>query len=288
MPIKVAAWNVNRSLGNEFEGLIFNGLEQLDADVLVLGEAYSTDDSTPDGFEDDVLGRVNQFADRLGYDYIVQTPYQESGSRSLDEAAQGEQVRLMVLGREVIKNANLIRLYNRNALELNIVDDQTGIEIQGIAAHFDDRHEHYRQRMTIDLLSYLDPLKPKLLMGDLNAMNANSFESRLLKTRFAQFIADHSFTKRMKLITGRSIEMANGSTIRGLEKFGFEDAARFNEPTYKIAGIPFGRIDRIMVAQSENKKYKDIVAQPVSTKSLSGSVHRAISTVITTNVDLQR
>ena len=287
MSVKVAAWNVKRGLGNEYEGLIFNGLDQLNADVVVLSEAYSTNDTTPDGLEEDVIGRVSEFAERQGYDYIAQTPYQESGLRSPNESEPGEQTYLMVLGREVIKSANLIRLYNRDALDLNIVDQQTGISIQGIAAHFDDRHEYYRQKMTIDLISNLDPNRPSLLMGDLNAMNANSSAARLLRTNAARYIANHSFTERMKSITSRSIEMANGSILRGLEQYGFEDAARFGESTVKLAGIPFGRIDYIMVARSKTKNYKDIVAEPVCVRNFRGSDHKAISAVIRTNLERQ-
>lgn len=277
MSVKVAAWNVKRSLGNEYEGLIFNGLEQLNADVVVLSEAFSTDDTTPDDLEDDVLTRVNSFADKMDYDFIGYIPYQESGLRSPKESKPGEQTYMMVLGREVIKSTNLLRLYNRNAYGLDIVDSQTGINIQGIATHFDDRHEYYRQKMMIDLMANLDPIKPNLLMGDFNAMPGDTWPARLLRTNIARFIADHSFTERMSSITNRSIEMANGSIMRKFSDIGFRDADHFHQSTYKLGKISYGQLDYILVDKP------NIVAGSFEVNNFPGSDHEAISAVIHPN-----
>ncbi len=282
MSVKVATWNVNRSLGNEYEGLIFNGLEQLNADVVVLSEAFSTDDFTPDNLKDDVLSRVNSFADKMDYDFIGHMPYQESGWRSPKEARTGEQTYLMVFGREVIKSTNLLRLYNRNAYELDIVDIQTGINIQGIATHFDDRYEYFRQKMMIDLMSNLDPRpdRPNLLLGDFNAMPGKTREAQLLRTKAARFIADHSFTERMAIITNRSIEMANGSIMRKLSDIGFRDADQFQHSTYKLGKISYGQLDHIMIAKS------NIRSNSFEINNFPGSDHKAISAII--HIDLPK
>lgn len=284
MSVKVAAWNVNRSLGNEYEGHIFSGLEQLNADVVVLSEAFSTDDTTPDDLEDNVLTRVNSFADKMDYDFIGYIPYQESGLRSPKESMLGEQTYLMVLGREVIRSTNLLRLYNRNAYELGIVDNQTGINIQGIATHFDDRHEYNRQKMMIDLIPNLDPSpsRPNLILGDFNAMPGNTREAQLLRTKTARFIADHSFTERMAIITKRSIEMANGSIMRKFSDIGFSDADHFHHSTYKLGKISFGQLDHILVAKP------NIVAGSFEINNFPGSDHKAISAVIHTNLPKER
>lgn len=284
MSVKVATWNVKRSLGNEYEGLIFDGLEQLNADVVVINEAFSTDDSTPEGLKDDVLARVNNFADKMNYDFIGYIPHQESGSRGLKESVPGERTYMMVLGREVIKSTNLLRLYNRNAYELDIVDKQTGINIQGIAAHFDDRNEFFRQKTMIDLMSNLDPSpsRPNLLLGDFNAMPGNTRAAQLLRTKTARFIANHSFTERMSTITNRSIEMANGSIMRKLSDIGFKDADLFHHSTYKLGKISFGQLDHILVAKP------NIVAGSFEINNFSGSDHKAISAIIHTNLPKER
>lgn len=277
MSIRVAAWNVERGLGNKHQGRIFDGIKQLDSDIVVVSEAYGTDDTTSDELREDINGRIADFSEQQGYDYTQQIAYEEYDKRSLEESPKGYETYLMVLGRQAIKGTDSIRLGGRNALSLDIIDDQTNIKIKGIAAHFDDRNESLRQSMVHSLVENLDTNNPSILMGDLNALHANSWPARLLQTDVARLIANLSITKHMKLITNRAIEMSDGSVMRDLVDLGLRDADIHHNSTYKLGFITFGQLDHIMVAKL------GVVDGSFKVNNFRGSDHKAISATIYTD-----
>lgn len=205
MSIKVAAWNVAKGLGNGNEARIYEGIKQLDAEIVVLSEAYATDASNPN---EHVIDKISDFAMDNGYEFVVETGYNDEGS--VNEELQREQY-LVVLGRHALKGAGLIRLDNRSAIGLTLLDNQTDVEIQAVAAHFRDENEQLRQDMAQSLTALVDTTKPTLLIGDLNAMHRNSNHARLVRSPIIRGLSKlTNLHPRAKSLSGRLIEMADG------------------------------------------------------------------------------
>lgn len=282
MSIEVATWNLAKGLGTERQAQIFEGIKRLDSQTIVFSEAFRTTSVLPDEKQqqnDDIIGAIEDFSLENGYEQVISYPYADfpKPSEALDDEVYG-----LVLSRTALNldNTEMIRLGGRNALSLEVIckiDESEAAAVQVIAAHLDDRNEDLR-RMAIDSLpNYLIASRPKVMLGDFNAMHGDTTIARLLRTKPAKVIANNSFPKRARTITTRAVEMANGSTMARLEAMDYRDADRFSQATFKLGGLAIGQLDHILVANSESMH---IVAEQAKIFNLKGSDHKAILSVI--------
>lgn len=280
--IEVATWNVAKGFGTDRQNQIFEGIKRIGSETIIVSEAFRTTSDMPAEKRqqrEDILGAIEEFSLENGYGQVISYPYEDYPIplEALDEEPYG-----LVLSRNALNldSVEMIRLGGRNALNLEIIyntDNSETIAVQAIAAHLDDRNEGLR-RMALDSLPlHLNPSRPKVMIGDFNAMHGDMPIARLLRTKPAKVIADNSFPERARTITQRAVEMANGSILAKLEIMRFRDADRFSQATYKLGRIAVGQLDHIMVANSESMV---IVAEQAKIFNLKGSDHKAVSSVI--------
>ena len=287
MSIELATWNVAKGLRDENQSQILEGIKKLGSDVIVISEAFKTTIASPEEQRqqyDDIFGEIEGFALDNGYEQVIGYPYVDYPK---PPEAVGDEVYGLVLSRTAINlnNVEMIRMGGRNALNLELLyptEDNKTIAIQAIAVHLDDRNEDLRRMAMDSLPEHLIPSRPKVILGDFNAMHGDTPIARLLRTKPARVIANNSFPKRARTITTRAVEMANGSVMASLENMGFRDADRFSQPTYRLGRIAVGQLDHIMIANSETVH---IVATQTKVRNFKGSDHKAISSVI--HVDRQ-
>ena len=225
----LAAWNLARGLSSyEKHTQIEQGLESLDADIMILGEAI------------DNTGKIRnqQYAQQLGYDSTT-LPYND-----LKAHPSGEQY-LTLLSRVALDEVVPVYLGSRNAVKVTLVDP-SGLETLDIyGAHFDDRSEAARLGMAYAFLSLIEPGARTVLAGDLNAMPANNKIARVLRSRPIRTAAALVPHARTKSLTTRLTDMATGDVMTLLETSGFQDADTRNQPTMKTAVLRV-MLDHIM------------------------------------------
>ncbi len=270
-PTKVAAWNVAKGLGDSRAEHIFEGINRLDAQVIFLSEAYLTDYRVTN---EEILDKVKNLAKINGYK-MYETGYDDEG---LENDPKRSNQHGVVLGRQALKGATVLRLGSRNAFQLSIFDEKSQSEIQAVAAHFSDKNESSRNGMANALISQLDLDKPTLLLGDLNSMYRGSVPAKLLNSYFGKMGNIVSkIHPRTNSLAERLIGMADGSTMNILQQAGFKDGDQLNDSTFKFAGLSFGQLDHIMFAGPE------IVARTTLHRDIKGSDHVPISAIVHIN-----
>ena len=250
---QLAAWNLARGLSSyEKHTQIEQGLETLNADIVILGEAI------------DNTGKIRneQYAQELGYDSIT-LPYSD-----LEAHPSGEQY-ITLLSRVALKEVVSVYLGSRNAVKATLVDS-SGLETLDIyGAHFDDRSEATRLGMARAFLSLIEPGTRTVLVGDLNAMPANSKTARVLRSRSIRAAATLVPHARTKSLATRLTDMAAGDVMTLLEASGFQDADQSNQPTIKKAGLRV-MLDHIMHTS-------DVTISNFKNYDIPGSDHCAIA-----------
>ncbi len=229
MSLKIASWNVARKLSDpKRHQKIQAGLEVLDADVVVLSEAF------------DKTGRpVNlKFARESGYHMAV-TEYGDA-----DEHPSQKQW-LCLLSRKAI-GSSVIRLASRNALRATVTADESGRKVEVIGSHFDDRSERLRRAMGRSLLEQIDLSEPTIVAGDLNTMPGDRFNARLLGSGPARLAARMAPHPRIKSLGGRLNEMASGETLELLTTAGLADADPRHRSTMTVGGLAVAQLDHIL------------------------------------------
>jgi endonuclease/exonuclease/phosphatase family metal-dependent hydrolase len=177
MSLEVAAWNVAKGLGiPKRRGAILAGFQQLNSDVIVVSEAFSTNNKTPDGFVEEVQASAETFCNEHGYESLTTVAYEDEDT-TRQGAPEGFEQYLMVLGRNALYDIDQIRLGSRNALELFMRDHEEQSGVWAIASHFDDRSEELRGGMVDAALGEMDLTKPTVVLGDLNAAAYRSWSN---------------------------------------------------------------------------------------------------------------
>ncbi|HVX23968.1 MAG TPA: endonuclease/exonuclease/phosphatase family protein [Candidatus Saccharimonadales bacterium] len=271
MAIELAAWNVAKGLGiDERAPQVLEGIKRLDADVVVLSEAWATDDNTSPDFIHEVIGRTMEFAGRYGYRSYDPVPYKDADTTRHGAPAGFEQY-LLVMGREnpAVRWAQPIRLGTRNALSMHVTDPQAHHDVYMIGAHFDDRSEALRLGMASALLKRIDLQRPFVLAGDLNAMHHDARSARFLRSKLAEMAASHLPGDRAKWLGSRLLEMGDGRTMGMLARAGLKEADPKHQRTFTFSHVRFGQMDHIMTNR--------VVTDQFKTHKLPGSDHRAIS-----------
>lgn len=285
--MKVASWNIEGRLSRFSRAgkrgspeQILANIERLDSDIVFLPEAF--DGARP--IEPEIMRRLEK---ELGYAaFTVQ--YGDSGSR---EFAAVVDPHMMFLSRLKIEHTEERRLGAiRNSLVIDVFDTASSQIVRLCGVHLDDRQEGNRLRQVEDLIPIvLDSPYPLVLMGDFNAMYADSWPARVLRNPMTR--ASISMLSRMQAqqirymsdIAIRLSGMASGKTLRRIENetnLVPASAKRHFTTTPKMRGqewmpsVCLAQIDHMFVSPGlETAGFR--VAPD------GGSDHRAISTTLT-------
>lgn len=261
-------WNVRDGLGDgERAPQILQKLQEIEPDVAILSEANrtTTGDSVVMTASLEQLKAAGYLTERITYDDTDDRP---------DKHELVLIKRRQTMGEAAIK---AVRLGSRNALwtRLEVAPRRF---ITYIGAHLDDRSEQSRLDQITDLRRFLTDMTPKIFEGDLNSMVADDWKAQLLRplryvlpNNVGSVLLEHgSFAYKLSL-GRRVIDMANGQTLRELERLGLRNVHELLEPTM-ASKFPIFKIDHCY-ASPRLQVVRHVVHEhdPVSD-------HRAIST----------
>jgi endonuclease/exonuclease/phosphatase family metal-dependent hydrolase len=275
MSLKIASWNVEGRLsaenGSPRRGAaqIVESIRALDADVLVLLEAYSE-------VSLEALPAATELAD-MGYQ-LRSVPYGEDFTERLD--AYAPRLSLLLLSRLAIRECEAIPLGTDRTGIVATVEYAPDQVLRIIGVHLDDREEATRVVQVQDLVKTVcrSPL-PTVVMGDFNAMHGDDvWPSKFLQTRVVRALAHIVLPQ----ISRRAVEMARGDTLHLLESAtDLADADGRHQPTTtpKMRGrewmpsIRLMQIDHIF-------KTSNVTVEEFAVASDGGADHRAISAYV--------
>ncbi len=277
MAIKIASWNVEGRLsgyvknGRGSAEHILQGIEELDADIVILPEAYLEESDTG----------VDERLKDLGYEWRdVEYGYDE---RDWSKEYLGKIPHLRVLSRLTI--ADVQEEYwggLRPMLSFIVRDPATGAEVRIFATHLDDRSEQLREQQIDDAIPILQKTKPpKIMVGDFNAMWPSG-RARLLGSQAMRFIAKHIPHTGLRYTATRLTDMATGHVLqRVANEAGLRDADSSHKATTTpkmrdilyAPSVRLAQIDHMMVSD-------EIVVRDFMVSADGGSDHRAISAVL--------
>jgi len=276
--MKIASWNVEGRLTSRTSKKrgtpehILRGIKTLDADIVVLPEAYSSALN---------LGIENKLRE-LGYQYWQDAEYDEHDREK--ENTSADDLHIRVLSRLPILKTEQLKWNNaRGMLSVTVKDPATGHLIRIIATHLDDRSEERRLAQIKDAIAFINSSDlPTVMMGDFNAMHDDKW-SRLIGSKVVKSLSTLIPHERARGLALQLTEMATGATLGRLEKEtrlrDIDDAHR-PTTTPKLYGIEWmpsirmAQIDHIFVSP-------EIRASDFRIARDSGSDHRAISANIT-------
>jgi endonuclease/exonuclease/phosphatase family metal-dependent hydrolase len=274
--IKIASWNVEGRLSGYVESgrgsaaQVLDGIEALDADIVILPEAYL--EAPADGVDDRLVG--------MGYE-IHDVAY---GNKDRDWSLEfmGKMPYLRVLSRLAISQVEEVAWADtRRLLSMRVRDPETGKEALLLPTHFDDRSEELRLDQAEDATEYIKKSDlPVIMAGDFNAM-WHKKRARLFGSRLMRFVAKHIPHERIRNKAVQFTDMASGETLERLAAVGLRDADIKLRPTVTpkmraapyLPSIPLGQIDHILI--SEGIEADEYVVSPDM-----GSDHRAASATI--------
>ncbi len=280
MPFTITSWNAEKLLTDVSgatsdqtgEQTLFENLRTLEqSDAIALSEAFVTSTKSSAGLVEDIVGKVEQFAQGRGY-RLWHIPYDDADKQRLGAPPEYDH-HMLLLGRANVVSATPVRLATRNAFSM-IISEPGAAEIRGFAVHLDDRSSATRSLMTRSLLSKLNLLEPVVVAGDFNSMDHHSLMSRILRTNQARQLANHLPNARTKDIGRRLVEMADGKALGLLHAAGLRDAAPNRRSTVSHHHIPFGQLDHIMT--------KGLLVNRFWQLRLNGSSHVALSAKLST------
>lgn len=280
MAIKVAAWNVEGRLSSYANGYrgsprhILNGIQLIDADVIVLADAYH--DNAAPGVDDTLR--------QMGYHWI-------DSMFAVDGQGVGgsrrRSIGLRILSRlpfGVIESRQLDDL--RGVASVTIKDPETQKSLRIVGVHFDDRAESYRLRQAEALVAAVtEGGLPVVALGDFNAL-WDSRLARWIQSGPARWLASRAPGTWLRTMATRFTDMASGTTLRYIaDNTGLRDADTKQQPTVTPRGNGATWLPSIRMAQLDHILIgKELAASKVTVMSDGGSDHRAI--VSTVRLDL--
>jgi len=280
--IKIASWNIEgrlapyASIGRGSPSHILESIEELNADILLLVEAYGTDQE-----KDIPIGpEIDKKLQDLGYT-IKDVDYDEGGDIRIDPAEYKPRFRLLY--RNSVKGITVIRLAKlRNALVVTCIDEATNTAFRFIGIHLDDRSEALRQNQLTDLIPIINSSRvPTIMMGDYNAMHGTTLRAHIIKLRLIKTLLTHvPIHKHIRYVFKRTIEMANGSTLGSIEsETGLYDVDKKKRPTATMKMRPHEWMPSIRLIDIDHMFISEdvIVNSFVISKFDGGSDHRIIS-----------
>lgn len=275
--MKIAAWNTEDRLtarAHSNRGTpehILEEMRKLDADILVLPEAYS---KMPDA-------GVDNYLQDLGYIWC-DARYEERTRPG--ENIDTNDLHLRVLSRLPFAATEQLRWNDeRNMVSVVVRDPDTKLFLRVIAVHLDDRTEKSRLAQIDEAIAYINSSDlPTVMMGDFNAMHTSTL-AKVLSSRFCRWLAKYTPSFQFRMVTTRLTEMALGNTLTRLEnETSLRDIDKKHQPTATpkmhatewMPSIRLAQIDHIFVTPN-------IVATSFKVSKDGGSDHRAISAYIT-------
>lgn len=274
--MKIASWNVEGRLSsttNKDRGTpdrILDAIEELNADIVVLPEAYT---HQPDKNVDERLRA-------MGYEW-EDARYDEKDREH--ENIHTNDIHIRVLSRLAIVESSQLRWDDaRGLLAVIVTDPVSGKKVRVIATHLDDRSEERRLRQVEDAVPFINSTDmPTVMMGDFNAMHLDVW-SQLIGSRAVKSVCSLIPHVRARSLASKLSEMATGTTLAKLEsETSLRDVDPRHQPTTtpKLRGMEFmpsvrmAQIDHIFVTP-------DVTATNFNVSKDGGSDHRAISAEI--------
>lgn len=276
MAIKLASWNVEGRLsgyvknGRGSAEHILEGIEALDADIIILPEAF---------LEEPAPGVDDRLA---GMGYAVYDMAYGDDDRDWSQEFMGKMNYLRVLSRLAISQLEEVAWAGKRRLvSFHVNDPESEDEILVLPTHLDDRSENQRLDQVDDAATYVEKADmPTAMLGDFNAMWRRK-RARLFGSRAMRFIASHIPHEGMRNKAIQFTDMATGTTLQRLADVGLRDADARLRPTVTpkmraapfMPSVPLGQIDHILV--SKELEATDFKAYPDM-----GSDHRAVAATI--------
>ncbi|MEO7397248.1 MAG: endonuclease/exonuclease/phosphatase family protein, partial [Ilumatobacteraceae bacterium] len=253
---QIVAWNIKNQLGDPEKHLDAINAVMPDnpddwPDVAIFSKAYEEIDT-----EFSTVHKTQEIFVDFGYQ-VVHGLYDDTDGRR-------DRHGIMAISR-LAGEVGLVSLGSRNAVKITATDKTTGTDFNVFGIHLDDRSEEQRLRQIDTLLRELvDPDKPTVIAGDLNAMHGDDTRAMLLrligkpaglvKPIEPQDFAELSGAKRMRKLPARMASIAvwlsliaEGSVMRLLEDADFVDTDPAHSPTMS-AKRPIAQLDHIMVS----------------------------------------
>lgn len=276
MAIKLASWNVEGRLsgyvknGRGSAEHILEGIEALDADIIILPEAF---------LEEPAPGVDDRLA---GMGYAVYDMAYGDDDRDWSQEFMGKMNYLRVLSRLAISQLEEVAWAGKRRLvSFHVNDPESEDEILVLPTHLDDRSENQRLDQVDDAATYVEKADiPTAMLGDFNAMWHRK-RARLFGSRAMRFIASHIPHEGMRNKAVQFTDMATGTTLQRLADVGLRDADVRLRPTVTpkmraapfMPSVPLGQIDHILVS-------KELEATDFKVYPDMGSDHRAVAATI--------
>ena len=273
--IRVASWNTETrltKLPNTRRGTpasIADKIVDLDADIVFLPEAFNANETTAD--------TTRQF-EQYGYT-IISCPYDEK-DRSRKESLVAQPA-MILMTRFAIKQWHVLRPDDSRNMLIAELKTPDGASLHVVGVHLDDRDEERRMKQVPDIIREVTRRDtPGIILGDFNAMHANTLPAQLLSHPPIKPIAES-----LGSIGKRAIKMARGTTMQALmEKTGYRDADDKRQPTTTpcmygrewLPSIRLMQIDHILVSPDVNVKAFNVQKD-------GGADHRAIIATLEIN-----
>jgi|GEM_PF-682639 len=287
MELRVASWNLESRLsGYEKSGRgsaehILRGIENLDADVLVL----------PDAFSEKVAPGVDDRLRELGYKWHEVLYGTEGRNWSLSHT--GKESGMRVLSRLEIVDVEEVRwgMSRSRMIAMTVRDAASGGLLRVIGIHFDDRTEEYRESQINGLADFVNDSQvlPTIAMGDFNAVHGSDVRARLLGSRLMRWTARNipsrtipppgDFADDIRGFAMRGTDMMSGRALKLLEErtnLRDLDPRHKATATLKLHGLHWLPSWRIMQLDHMYAT-PQVVTKDVKVWPDGGSDHRAIS-----------
>jgi len=286
MAFKLATWNVEGRLSDYAHGKrgsaehILDGIAAINADVLVLPEAY-LGDQPAEG--------INDRLQAMGYEWR-DVRYGDQ-DRDWSQEFMASMPSLRVLSRLAIINSEHVQWGNlRNLLVLTVRDPDTEKDVRIIATHLDDRTSEHRKRQIEDAIPFINASElPTIMAGDWNEMHAKSFAARVIGSwpvrMLARYmpskysLAEGVYADDLRGVFLRGTEMAKGEAIAMIEaRTDLRDLDPTWQPTttLKLRSLPW--VPSVRIAQIDRAAATpNVKADRVRVWPDGGSDHRAAS-----------
>lgn len=290
MELKVGSWNLESRLsGYETSGRgtaehIIEGIKNLDADALVL----------PDAFSENVASGVDERLHELGYEWREVLYGTEGRNWSLSHT--GKESGMRILSRLEIVDVEEVRwgMSRSRMIAMVVREAASGGLLRVIGIHMDDRTEEYRESQIDGFADYLNDTEalPTIAMGDFNAVHGSDLRARLLGSTFMRWMARNipsrtvpppgDFADDIRGFAMRGTDMMSGRALRQLEKrtnLRDLDPKHRATATLKLHGLHWLPSWRILQLDHMFAT-PDIATDGIKVWPDGGSDHRAISAVI--------
>lgn len=290
MEARIASWNIE-SRGSDYEtgergtaSHIMQGIQQLNADILVLPDAFAGE-AAP-AFDAGMREQGYKWHDVLygdkGRDWSLSHTGVESGMRVATrwEVVDVEEVRWGVSRRRMIV--------------MVVRDPATGKLWRIIGAHFDDRTEENRVSQVQDGANYLHHVEEMstALVGDLNTAHGDDWRARMFGNRAMRYIARHipshvtatpgEFPDNLYGFAVRGTDMLSGKALELLKQStNLRDLDSKRQATATLKLNSFSWLPSIRILQLDHiYATSDIQTDGVKVWPDGGSDHRAISALL--------